>query len=79
MPVYKYRDISEMGDVWHEPGDPRLMRAIRATWGLALRTVRLRFPPGVYRHRSSAAADQLRQEWERANFGAFRERRRRSR
>jgi hypothetical protein len=71
MPVYKYRDVSEMEDrSWYEPGDPRLFLAIRATWELAQRTTRPRFPPGVYKHRSIVMAEKLREQWERSNFEA---------
>jgi hypothetical protein len=76
MPVYKYRHVDDMEDrSWREPGDPALFRAIRGTWEFARRTVRPRFPPGVYRHRSIAEAEQLRDAWERANFESFRNRR----
>lgn len=77
MPVFKYRDVSQMADrSWREPGDPDLFRAIRATWDRAQRTVRPRFPPGVHKHRSIADAQALSDAWERANFEAFHARRR---
>jgi len=61
MPVYKYRHVGDMEDrSWREPGDPALYRAIRGTWDFARRTIRPRFPPGVYRHRSIAEAKELR-------------------
>lgn len=76
MPVHKYRHVSEMeGRTWREPGDPALFRAIRATWEFARRTTLPRFPPGVYKHRSLAEADRLRDRWERVNFESFRARR----
>ena len=76
MPVYKYRHVSEMVDrSWRQPGDPGLFRAIRATWDFARRTTQPRFPPGVYKHRSIARAEELREAWERANFESFRKRR----
>jgi hypothetical protein len=76
MPVYKYRHVGEMPDrAWREPGDPDLFRAMRATWGLARRTTQPRFPPGVYKHRSIAAAEALREVWEQSNFDAFQARR----
>jgi len=79
MPVYKYRDVSEMpDDTWHEKGSPELFRAIRATWEFAQRVTRPRFPPGVYKHRSIEDAERLRDAWESDNFEAFRERRRKS-
>jgi hypothetical protein len=77
MPVYKYRDVSEMEDrSWREPGDPKLLMAIRNTWNLAERTLRPRFPPGVYKHASIEDAQALRDEWERANFESYHARRR---
>ncbi len=76
VPVYKYRDISEMEErTWRDPGDPDLFRAIGATWDFARRTTRPHFPPGVYKHRSLAMAQKLRDSWEQCNFEAFRERR----
>jgi hypothetical protein len=76
MPVKKYRDVSEMEDVWYEPGDPRLFSAMRLVWKLAAQTTKPRFPPGVYKHRSIEEANELREEWDRANFEAFHARRR---
>ena len=78
MPVYRYRDVSEMQDrSWREPGDPALFRAIRAAWDFARRTTQPRFPPGVYKHRSLAEAEAQREAWGRANFESFHERRKR--
>jgi hypothetical protein len=80
MPVEKFRDVSEMeGNTWYEPGDPRLFDAIRAVWDLAARITQPSFPAGVYKHRSIEEANALREEWDRANFEAFRERRRQER
>lgn len=76
MPIRKFRDVSEMEDTWYEPGDPALFEAIGRVWDFAERTCQLRFPPGVYKHRSFAEADALREQWEEANFAAFQERRR---
>ncbi len=71
MPVRKFRSVEEMeGNTWREPGDPELFRAIRSTWSFAQQTVRRRFPPGVYKHRSIEDAEKLREEWERADFEA---------
>ena len=80
MPVYKYRDVSEMEDrTWREPGDEALFRAIRGTWDFARRTIHARFPPGVYKHGSYEKAERLREAWEQANFESFRARRARQR
>ena len=78
MPIRKFRSVEEMeGNTWHEPGSPELFRAIKATWDFAERTLRPRFPPGVYKHRSIEDAQKLRDEWERANFEAYQARLRR--
>ncbi|MCG8461611.1 MAG: hypothetical protein MI919_35465 [Holophagales bacterium] len=77
MPVRKFRDVSEMPDIWHEPGSPELFRAIREVWNFADETVRPRFPPGVNKHRSIESLYQLEEEWERENVRAYRERQRR--
>lgn len=80
MPVYKYRQVSDMEDrVWRAPGDPGLFQAMRETWELAGRMTQACFPPGVYLHPSLAAAEALRETWERENFESFHARRRESR
>jgi hypothetical protein len=76
MPIRKFRSLEEMEDsLWHEPGDPRLWRAIEAVWSFADRTCPKRFPPGVYKHRSIEDAERLREVWEEAHFRALWERR----
>ncbi len=75
MPVRKYRSVEEMeGNTWRRPGDPLLFRAMRSTWDFARRTLRPTFPPGVHKHRSIEDAECQRQEWEQANFEAYRSR-----
>jgi len=76
MPVKKYRDVSEMEPaLWRDPGDPALFLAMARVWDFAMRSLRPRFPPGVYRHRSLEEAERLREQWEEANFRAFHSRR----
>lgn len=75
MPVRKFRDVSEMDEHWYDRRDPALQDAIRRVWAFAERTCPLRFPPGVYRHRSLEEADAQREQWEAANFAAFQARR----
>ena len=71
MPVRKFRSLEEMEDaLWREPG-PSLWQAIRRIWDFARRTTRLRFPPGVYRHRSVEDAKALRERWDEENFRAY--------
>ncbi|HEV3457178.1 MAG TPA: hypothetical protein VHG32_11515 [Thermoanaerobaculia bacterium] len=76
MPVRKFRSLEEMEDArWHEPGDPALWQAIDRVWRFAAETCPMRFPPGVYHHRSIEEAKQQRELWDEANFRAFWERR----
>ena len=75
MPVRKFRSVTEMeGNTWRRLGDPQLFQAIRGTWDFARRTLRPRFPPGVYKHRSIEDAERQRQRWGEANFEAYRAR-----
>jgi len=77
MPIRKFRDISEMeGNTWREPGSPELFRAIRSIWDFSSRTLKRRFPPGVYKHRSIEDAQKLREKWEADCFEEFQARRR---
>jgi hypothetical protein len=79
MPIRKFRHVAEMEDTqWYQRGDPALFAAIARVWDFAQRTCPLRFPPGVYKHRSFADADAQRERWEAANFEAFQARRRSS-
>jgi hypothetical protein len=79
VPVRRFRSVEAMKDmkdsVWREPGDPGLWRAIERVWRFAAETCPLRFPPGVYRHRSIEEAKQQRERWDEANFRALWERR----
>jgi hypothetical protein len=76
MPVKKFRDVSEMeATLWRERG-PDLLDAIRRVWDFAARTVELRFPPGVYRHRTIDEANAQTERWAQTNFAAFQARRR---
>jgi hypothetical protein len=40
---------------------------IRHVWGLSDRICPLRFPEGVFKHRTIEAAERLREQWEDAN------------
>jgi len=76
MPVRRFRDVSEMEDtLWRERG-PALFDAIRRAWEFAAKTVELRFPPGVYKHRTIEEANAQTERWAQANFEAFHARRR---
>jgi len=75
MPVYKFRDVSEMPDErWYDKGSPELLRAIRRVWDFSSRTTQPRFPAGVYKHRSIEEAERLREKWAKENFEAHRKR-----
>jgi len=62
-----------MPETWLDPGTATLFRATRSVWDFGRRTAGLRFPPGVYRHRSLEEMNRLEEEWVAANFRAFHE------
>jgi len=70
MPVKRFRDVSQIEEPVHEPGTRRLYEVIRYVWGLSDRICPQRFPEGVFKHRSIADAEALREQWEDANFRA---------
>ena len=70
MGVRKFRDVSEIDEVRLEPGSARLFEVIRHTWGLIDRIHPLRFPSGVFKHRTIEDAETLREQWEESNFHA---------
>jgi hypothetical protein len=74
MPVKKFRDVSEIEEPVYERGSRRLYEVIRHVWGLTDVISPLRFPEGVFRHRTVEDAEALRAQWEDANFRAHRER-----
>jgi hypothetical protein len=74
MGVKKFRDVSEMKPARFAPGSAELFAAWRHVWAVSARICPLTFPPGVYKHRSIEDAEQLRRQWERANFLAHRAR-----
>jgi hypothetical protein len=72
MPVRRFRSADEMNQPhWREPGDPALFRAIEAVWSFGRRTGAHRFPPGVYKHRTTESLNALTEAWAAANFDAF--------
>jgi hypothetical protein len=75
MPVRRFKRVEDMEDtLWRERG-PALFAAIRRVWDFAARTVRPRFPRGVYRHRSIEDMNAQDERWAQANFVAFQARR----
>ena len=70
MPVKKYRDISEIEEAHHEPGSQKLFDVIRYVWELSDLICPLRFPAGVFKHRTIEDAEALREQWEDDNFRA---------
>jgi hypothetical protein len=76
MPVRKFRSIEEMKRVrGYDRNDPLLPRVIEGVWTFGQRTARLRFPPGVYRHRDLASLNAQSAAWADENFRAFQARR----
>lgn len=66
MPVRRFRSVADMEDtVWLERDDPQLWATIRAVWALADRLHPVRFPPGVYRHRTIEDLNAQTEAWER--------------
>lgn len=66
MPVFKYRSIEEVPEpVLGRPLDPRNLRLACDLSAAAVRLAPRRFPRGVHRYRSVAAADAARDAWER--------------
>jgi len=74
MPVRKFRDISEIEEPRYEPGSRQLYEVIRHVWGLSDLICPLRFPEGVFRHRTIEDAEALREKWEDDNFRTHRAR-----
>ncbi len=75
MPIRKFRSVEEMEDsLWRERG-PGLFAAIHRVWDFAARTVRPRFPHGVYRHKTIGEMNAQDERWAQANFVAFHARR----
>jgi hypothetical protein len=75
MPVFRYRDISEMADVWRDPGDPALFRAIARLWEMSAALAPCRYPPGVYRARDVEQSNRLGEQWNVTNVRQLRARR----
>jgi len=74
VPIKKFRDVSEMKATAYRAGSPELAAATRYIWGLSERICPLRFPPGVYKHRSIDDAEALRKQWQNANVTAQQQR-----
>ncbi|MEO8550623.1 MAG: hypothetical protein ABI678_11640 [Kofleriaceae bacterium] len=70
--------MSEIEAPTYEPGSRHLFDVIRHVWTLSDRICPLRFPEGVFKHRTIEAAERLRETWEDANFRAHQERKIRS-
>lgn len=70
MPVKKFHDISQMKRSAYRVGSPELVAVTRRVWALSNKICPLRFPPGVYKHRSIEDAERLRKEWQAVNVAA---------
>ena len=72
MPVRRFRSVAEMEQPhWREPGDPELFQVIAALRATGASTVRHRFPPGVYRHRTIESLDAQTEAWAHENLRAL--------
>lgn len=66
MPVRKYRSVEDMPPAaLRTPLDPHNLELACELSGVAARLAPRRFPPGVHRYRSVAAAREQRELWER--------------
>lgn len=73
MPVRKYRSVEDMPQaVMRTPLDPRNLQLAFELSATALRLAPRRFPAGVHRYRSVAAASEERERWERSAPGPHR-------
>ena len=64
MPVRKFRSVAEMlPPPPFPPLDPRNLKLACDLSTTAARLRPLRFPPGVYKHRSLTEAQRLRRSW----------------
>lgn len=76
MPVRKLRSIEEMkASHGYDRDDPELARVINGIWAFGEFTARLRFPPGVYRHRTIDELNARTSVWADENFRSFQVRR----
>jgi hypothetical protein len=65
MPVRRFRSVEEMeGAVWMDRDDPRLWPTIASVWRLSERLCPMRFPPGLYRHRSIEEMNRQTEVWQ---------------
>lgn len=65
MPVRKFRSVAEMPPPpLREPGTASLFEALAGHWKAGALMADLRFPPGVYRHRSVEALNAQTDVWE---------------
>jgi hypothetical protein len=74
MPIRRFRDVSEMTATSHRPGSRELLDATRRVWASSAVICPLRFPPGLYKHRSVDDAEALRRQWQVVNVREQQER-----
>jgi hypothetical protein len=68
MPLRKYRSVEAMPQAaLREARDPSNLRIACELSSTASRLAPRRFPPGVHRYRSVAAANEQRESWERSS------------
>lgn len=68
MPVRKYRSVEEMPQAaFRQPLDPANLRLACEVSVTASRLAPRRFPSGVHRYHSIAAASEQRESWEQSS------------
>lgn len=64
MPVRKLRSLEEAEErLWMERDDPRLWPTIQQVWATAAALAPMRFPRGLYKHRSIEAMNAQTERW----------------
>ena len=61
MPVWKYRDVSEMPPPPRAIGEEDIARRVRALWRRTVRLAPIGYPPGVHRFHTIEEAQAARE------------------
>ena len=75
MPVTKFRTFDEAeAALWRDARDPDLPAAIDKAWAFSRQLCPVRFPSGVFKHRTIEDAERQREAWEQARVDQLRSR-----
>jgi hypothetical protein len=73
MPVTKLKSLDEAAEsLWRRSDDPLLWRQIDSLWRMSARVTHAVFPPGVHKHRTIDAANQLVEGWDQTRLASLR-------